>query len=236
MAVAVMALFVALAGTGYAVSRIDGRQLKDASVSGKKLRRNTLGGREIRESVLGKVRSAKRADNAVHATSADRSTLTAVAQRAISADTALALSDGAAAGLAMARSGADADNTCHPLNTVDKPFLDCASVTMTLPRPGHVLLVGTGAVGNATTSVPFVAGCQLQVDGTGIAGSLAHAGMDFDTTPGMHFAETPFGIATTVVTDVVAAGAHTFSFACQQSDPDAVVVDAKISAVMVGAS
>jgi hypothetical protein len=106
---------------------------------------------------------------------------------------------------------------------------------MTLPRAARVLLVGTGAVGNATTSVPFVAGCRLQLDGVGVADSLAHGGMDFDTAPGMHFASTPFGIATTAVTDVVTAGAHTFAFACQQTDPDAVVVDAKISAVTVGA-
>jgi hypothetical protein len=235
MAVAVVALFVALGGTSYAVSRIDGRQLKNASVSGNKLRRNTLGGREIRESTLGNVRFAKRAGNAAHATTADRSAASALAVRASSADTALALSDGAAAALTIARSGADPDNTCHPLDTVDKPFLDCVIITMTLPHSGHVLLVGTAGVGNATTSVPFVAGCQLQIDGDAIAGSLTHAGMDFDTTPGMHFAATPFGIATTAVTDIVGEGPHTFAFACQQSDPDAVVVDAKISAVMVGA-
>ncbi|MEA2193957.1 MAG: hypothetical protein QOG42_391, partial [Solirubrobacteraceae bacterium] len=41
--------------------------------------------------------------------------------------------------------------------------------------------------------------------------------------------------ASTAVSDVVGAGAHAFAFACQQADPDAVVVDAKISAVMVGA-
>jgi hypothetical protein len=232
MAVALTALFVALGGTSYAVSRIDGRQLKGASVSGAKLRKNTLGGREIREAALGKV---PRAEAANHAALADRATTTASADRAASADTALKLGDGAVAGLTVARSGADPDGTCHPADTVDKPFLDCASATMALPRAGRVLLVGTGGAGNATTSVPFVAGCQLQVDGVAVAGSLAHAGMDMDTSPGMHFASTPFGIATTAVTEVVAAGTHTFAFACQQTDPDAVVVDAKISAVMVGA-
>jgi hypothetical protein len=37
------------------------------------------------------------------------------------------------------------------------------------------------------------------------------------------------------VTDAIAAGPHTFALACQQTDPDVVVVDAKISAVMVAA-
>jgi hypothetical protein len=234
MAVALIALFVALGGTSYAVSRIDGRQLKNASVSGKKLRSNTLGGREIRESTLAKVPVALRAARAANAATADRSETSGLADRARSADTALALSEGAVAGLTVARSGADPDNTCHPLNTVDKPFLECASVPISLPRAGRVLLVGTAGVGAPVANVPFVAGCQLQVDGVAVAGSLAHAGMDMDTTPGMHFASTPFGIATTAVSDALGAGAHTFAFACQQADPDAIIVDAKISAVMVG--
>jgi hypothetical protein len=235
MAVALAALFVALGGTSYAVSRIDGRQLKGASVSGAKLRRNTLGGREIREPALGRVPRAARADSATRASIADRSATSALADRASSADTAAALADGAVAGLTVARSGSDPDGTCHPVDPVAKPFLDCATVTMTLPRAGRVLLVGTAGVGNATTSVPFVAGCELHVDAVAVAGSLATAGMDMDTVPGMHFAATPFGIATTAVTGVVGAGAHAFALACQQADPDAVVVDAKISALMVGA-
>jgi hypothetical protein len=235
MAVALVALFVALGGTGYAVSRIDGRQLKDASVSGKKLRRNTLGAREIHESALAKVRRAARADSATHAAAADRAQTALLAEHASSAGVALALGDGAGADLTIARSGADPDGSCHPANTVDKPCLDCASVAMTLPRAGRVLLVGTAGVGKAAADVPVVAGCQLQADGGAVAGSLAHAGMDNDTAPGMHFASTPFGIATTAVTDAIEAGPHTFALACQQTDPDVVVVDAKISAVMVAA-
>src|SRR3954468_24636624 len=101
MAVALVALFVALGGTSYAVSRIDGRQLKSASVSGSKLRRNTLGGREIREAALGTVARPR------PAAKADRATSAALADRAGTADSALALSDTAAAGLTIARSAAD---------------------------------------------------------------------------------------------------------------------------------
>ena len=235
MVVALIALFVALGGTGYAVSRIDGRQLKTASVSAKKLRRDTLTGREIRESTLGEVPLAARAATAGRAATADRSTQAGLAVLASSAERANALTDVGAADVTVARSGADPDHTCHPLNTVDKPFLECASVTMVLPRPGRVLLVGTAGVGASVPNVPFVAGCQLQVDGGGVMDSLAHAGMDFDTSPGMHFASTPFGIATTAVTDILnPPRSHTFALACQQTDPDAIVVDAKISAVMLG--
>ncbi len=235
MAVALLALFAALGGTSYAVSRIDGRRLKPGSVSGAKLRRNTLGGREIREARLGKVPAAIRSDSAIRATTADRAATSGLADRATSADTAVALSDPAAALLTIARSAADPDARCHPDDTVDKPFLDCASLTMTLPRAGRVLLVGTGGVGNASPTPPFSAGCRLEADDAEVTGSLAYGGQDFDTTPGMHFADTPFGIATTAVTNVLAGGPNTFAFACRQTDPDAVVADAKISALMVGA-
>jgi hypothetical protein len=59
--VATLALFVALGGSSYAVSRISGSQLKNNSVAGKKLKRNTLGGKRIKESRLGTVPSARNA-------------------------------------------------------------------------------------------------------------------------------------------------------------------------------
>lgn len=61
-AIALVALFVALGGSSYAVSRISGSQIENRSISGKKLKRNTLGGVTIRESRLGKVRRSRRAD------------------------------------------------------------------------------------------------------------------------------------------------------------------------------
>jgi hypothetical protein len=62
--VALLALFVALGGTAYAIKKINGRNLLANSVSGKKLKRNTLGGREINESKLGLVPHALKADEA----------------------------------------------------------------------------------------------------------------------------------------------------------------------------
>jgi hypothetical protein len=60
--VATLALFVALGGSSYAVTKISGSQLKNRSVAGKKLKRNTLGARQINESRLGTVRRAGNAD------------------------------------------------------------------------------------------------------------------------------------------------------------------------------
>jgi hypothetical protein len=59
---ATVALFVALGGSSYAVTRISGSQLENNSVSGKKLKRNTLGGTRIKESRLGRVPRARLAE------------------------------------------------------------------------------------------------------------------------------------------------------------------------------
>lgn len=55
---ATIAVFIALGGSSYAVSRINGRRLAPRSVAGSKLKRNTVTGREIRESKLGRVQDA----------------------------------------------------------------------------------------------------------------------------------------------------------------------------------
>jgi hypothetical protein len=59
--VATLALFIALGGSSYAVSRISGSQLKNNSVAGKKLKHNTLGGKRIKESRLATVPRARNA-------------------------------------------------------------------------------------------------------------------------------------------------------------------------------
>ena len=56
---ATVAVFIALGGSSYAVSKISGAQLKNRSVSGKKLKRNTLGGTVVRESRLREVPRAR---------------------------------------------------------------------------------------------------------------------------------------------------------------------------------
>jgi len=56
---ATVAVFIALGGSSYAVSKISGAQLKNRSVSGKKLKRNTLSGAVVRESRLSEVPRAR---------------------------------------------------------------------------------------------------------------------------------------------------------------------------------
>jgi hypothetical protein len=61
MVVALLSLFVALGGSGYAAVVLNGKNLKNRSVAGKKLKNNTLTGRQIRESTLGTVPRARQA-------------------------------------------------------------------------------------------------------------------------------------------------------------------------------
>lgn len=75
--ISTLALFTALGGSAYAMSKISGSQLKDRSVSARKIQRHTLTATEINLAKLGKVRSAKLSDfatNAQHASIADSAT------------------------------------------------------------------------------------------------------------------------------------------------------------------
>jgi hypothetical protein len=60
--IACIALVVALGGTGYAATELNGRNIDNRSISGRKLKRNTVTGKEVRESRLKKVPEAKVAD------------------------------------------------------------------------------------------------------------------------------------------------------------------------------
>lgn len=64
LVISLLALFVALGGTGYAALKINGKNIINRSVPGTKLKKNSLGGTEIREGKLAKVRRAARADRA----------------------------------------------------------------------------------------------------------------------------------------------------------------------------
>lgn len=64
LVISVMALVFSLAGTSYAVSKINGSQIKNATIAGKKLKKNTVTGKQIRESKLATVPKAAKAASA----------------------------------------------------------------------------------------------------------------------------------------------------------------------------
>lgn len=58
---ATLALFVALGGSSYAVSKIDGNDIRKHSLTGAHFKRNSIGGRAIKERSLGAVPRARNA-------------------------------------------------------------------------------------------------------------------------------------------------------------------------------
>src|SRR3954454_16776755 len=69
-ATSVVALVVAMGGTGYATVKIKGNQIAKNAVTSKTVKNDSLTGRDVKESSLGKVPSAAAADSAGSAASA----------------------------------------------------------------------------------------------------------------------------------------------------------------------
>lgn len=91
LVVAIVALFVALGGTGYAAATLSGRDIQKRSIPANRIVPNALGGSQIDESKLGPVPAAQQAlsaqtaasaTDAGHATSADSATSAQTAQTA----------------------------------------------------------------------------------------------------------------------------------------------------------
>ncbi len=70
MIVALVALFAALGGTGYAAATLSGRDIQRRSIPGNRVMNNALGGGQINESKLGVVPAARQALSAQSAASA----------------------------------------------------------------------------------------------------------------------------------------------------------------------
>jgi hypothetical protein len=62
--IAMLALFVALGGTSYAVAKLNGATIQKRSIPGNRIKLDALTGAEVKESKLGKVPSATKADDA----------------------------------------------------------------------------------------------------------------------------------------------------------------------------
>lgn len=90
--VAIVALFVALGGTGYAAATLSGRDIQRRSIPGNRIMNNALGGGQINESKLGVVPAAREsltAQSAVSATTAASATTAESAQTAQNAQNAV---------------------------------------------------------------------------------------------------------------------------------------------------
>lgn len=85
LVVAIVALFAALGGTGYAAATLSGRDIQKKSIPGNRVMQNALAGGQINESKLGVVPAASRAltaQTAASATTAGSATTAESAQNA----------------------------------------------------------------------------------------------------------------------------------------------------------
>jgi len=88
LVVAIVALFVALGGTGYAAATLSGRDIQKRSIPANRVVNNSLGGGQINESKLGPVPVAQQALTAQTAASATHAAQADSATSATSADSA----------------------------------------------------------------------------------------------------------------------------------------------------
>jgi hypothetical protein len=239
MAVALLALFVALGGTGYAVTKINGSVLKNRSVPAKKLKKDQLGGTEINESKLGKVPAAKDADsaaNAAHATNADNATAATSAQtaataseatHAASADSATDAKElGGVPFLQVNMAGRDSSGTCDPDDTDLFPTT-CASVTLAIPKTSHVLVLASGGWYGSTSSGM----CRVERDGAGGQSvNLGQSGTNHNS------AANAAGWSLTHLFTSVPAGPAKFDLVCSEAGGDFKVTAPQIVAVRLAAS
>lgn len=91
MVISLIALFVALGGSVYAATQINGNTIKKGSIPGNRLKNDTVTGTQVKESTLATVPSATDALNAKHAATATDATNATNATKATTADNANAL-------------------------------------------------------------------------------------------------------------------------------------------------
>jgi hypothetical protein len=211
MVVALTALIVALAGTAMAAptaikSVLDKPEKKQV----KKIAKN-----QVNKLAPGlSVASARSAD---------------AAKRADVASNADALGGQALGNIVVARS-ASPGAQCEPGSTT---LIDCVTVNMTLPHEGRVLLIGTAgqvAFGGAQAA----GNCLFRVDGVNSGGSVLIGNNFAPVNTGVNARLFPDGFATTVVTDSISAGAHTFAMACNETDADVEFQSPQLTAALVG--
>jgi hypothetical protein len=227
LVVAFVALFVALGGVGYAAATIGSAAIVDNSIKskdvrngdlrGKDVRTDTLKGADVDESTLGQVPSAANADNAATAANATNAT------NATNADTVGGIGADA---LTIGRSDLGG---CEP----GTAFADCASVTLSMPRAGRVLLNSGGQWHSDNAAGTSVRGlCRINLDGSPFSGPTEEGSLSQQTDGNQEQALS--GI--TLVTGVLPAGDHTFVVACSDDVGDMDFTDVRLSAVLLGSA
>ena len=134
-------------------------------------------------------------------------------------------------GPTFGRSGEGAN--CNPSSTT---FIVCATTgAINLPTSGRVLLVGASSWDDNALAAPDSGTCHLAADGTTVGPNNSTA-VDFGEATAVHTIGKGGSVAETAVTGVLAAGTHTFTLQCNETDADVFLTDSTISAVLLGGS
>ena len=150
-------------------------------------------------------------------------------KRAATAADADALGGETLANIAVARSDTPGGQ-CDPTSPT---LVVCATVNLTLPHEGRVLLIGTAghiAFNNAQTA----GNCLFRVDGENSGGAVTIGNQYVPDVTGVGARAFPNGFANTRVTAPVSAGAHTFALACSETTADVEFQGPQITAALVG--
>jgi hypothetical protein len=106
MVVALIALIVALSGSAYALSKLNGKRLVKRSVAAGKIKKNTLTGKEINEAKLGSVPNA----TSLARVDYEKATGTFTAANSTSGNTPLVVTASCPPGLSVIGGGATVSN------------------------------------------------------------------------------------------------------------------------------
>jgi hypothetical protein len=181
-AMASIAVFVALGGGAYAAVHVNGKDIKNHTITGKKIKRNTLGSKQIKESRLGEVPSARRAQSAATADSAATASTADTATKATTATSATTA--------ASASNATNATNAANAAKLGGAPpsayFVSCPSGTTLFggvcwdnsPRTATGWIAASDACGNAGGRLPTLSELIAYTDQPGIQIGAVHWSSD----------------------------------------------------------
>jgi len=231
----VLALFVALGGSAYALKKnsVTSKQLKDNGVKNVDLANDAVTSQKVADGSL--LDDDFRAGQLPQGPDTPQEVLDKLKQvdgpgSGIEADSV--------AGFGASDLGTVGRSTQAP-NCLDDQEANqvCASVDLTMPRAGRVLVIGDGFAvaaglndgigpGSGSDSTTSVQGtCSLHVDNASLSRSSSQSLITTGATD---------GLSITTVTAPLAAGTHTFALRCLEEDGDIDWGLSRITAVMLG--
>ena len=234
---ATIAVFIALGGTGYAISKINGKSIKKHTIAANRLKADTLGGTEIDESRLGEVPAAARATSAGRAdtaATADTATTAASATTAETATTSTFSQNANAAaslgGLSVAQLRTSSSTGIGGICSNPTAATICGSLTVNLETTSDVLVIASGAWYGTDSGDNDEAGeCFITRDPSTSPSSVRQEMGQTDDSHDDFERAAAFTLHTTI--ENLPAGSNTFRLRCDENDADFQVEHAVVSMV-----